>query len=389
MRAMRRAETSPSIAGRLPTTRITTLVKGYFLNLSGHFFTETILIGVLLLVVPRIALGGPRLEERATDTSTSTWCASNASWCSEAPSLDYSTILTASGGWPESRHLEWDHGLARLSEGIERARGRGDVFEQKLLVAELAHLRSRVALERSKEVAQRAANAIEDSSPERQRSARPAHEGREYALQAVELYSDLRVRFPNHAMADFVLSAIGQTNVRLQRIAEATEAFTELVERHAESPFAADAWLALGEIRFDAGAYEQALAAYSKAEDKRSRVYRFALYKQGWSYYKLSRWQSAMFKFETLLSLLACGTPAGVDRLFDEGAIQGFVKAYSHLHDVRGARFVISGLVEHRLQAPQLRWYGTGPSTTTRPPCFVMSAGTPCSRSRLPRVHGH
>ncbi|QSQ14495.1 tetratricopeptide repeat protein [Myxococcus landrumensis] len=175
---------------------------------------------------------------------------------------------------------------------------------------------------------------------------------KEYGKLAVEQYTKIVQEHPKFERTDEVLFFLGQYLMEEGQERKALVAFKRLVEKHPQSKFIPDAYLAFGEYYFNNSKgkrpeLEKALVAYKKAaEFPESQVYAFALYKQGWCHFNLGDYEAAKDRFKTVVLY---GELAGANAVEKDGGKSGrgslvreartdYVRAYSHQGDVAQAR---------------------------------------------------
>ena len=82
--------------------------------------------------------------------------------------------------------------------------------------------------------------------------------------------------------------------------------FTELVEKHPDSPYVSQAWLRLGDIRFAAQRWNESSEMYAHAAESPDPEMRaIAWFKRGWSEYDQDRWSDAAAAFREVLDVYA------------------------------------------------------------------------------------
>ncbi|WP_169833719.1 tetratricopeptide repeat protein [Caldithrix abyssi] len=118
--------------------------------------------------------------------------------------------------------------------------------------------------------------------------------------KAIELYDRLLKEFPTSKYADAALYTKAWLLERMGRGEESRKVYREVVEKYPESPFAPEAYMRLAEYYFapreDKKDEQQIVIELQKAIQlyknvlryKKSKRYDEALYKLGWSYYKLA-----------------------------------------------------------------------------------------------------
>ncbi|MFM2152969.1 MAG: hypothetical protein RL199_1404, partial [Pseudomonadota bacterium] len=126
----------------------------------------------------------------------------------------------------------------------------------------------------------------------------------------IALYRDLLARFPDYRLADTVMALLGWCLGEEGRLAEARDVYAGLVERFPKSPHVAEAWVRLGEFDFDEAegdgeadkTLRRAAEEYGHAVQFRdSPLYDKALYKLGWTWYRLNELTKAVDAFVDLV----------------------------------------------------------------------------------------
>jgi len=168
----------------------------------------------------------------------------------------------------------------------------------------------------------------------------------EFQGRAILRYKELVKRFPNYKRVDEVLFFLGHNYWEAGKDQEALAAYKTLITRFPKSKFVPDAWLAFGEWYFNHSEgkrdmLEKALDAYTRAAAfPESRVYGFAVYKQGWCLYNLGNYPGAADKFKATVfygELAQNVANANKTALIRE-ARKDFVLAYSHYGDPTQAK---------------------------------------------------
>lgn len=162
---------------------------------------------------------------------------------------------------------------------------------------------------------------------------------------AIEQYRTIVGKYPKYERMDEVLFFLGHNMWEAQKFKEATTAYLKLIKDYSKSKYLPDAYLAVGQYHFNnskgqRSALEDALEAFKKASTfTESKVYGFALYMQGWSYFNLGDYRSAldMFKAVVFFGELQGKSDARTTALSKE-ARKDYVVAYSHVGDVMGAK---------------------------------------------------
>lgn len=140
---------------------------------------------------------------------------------------------------------------------------------------------------------------------------------------SIARYRELLARFPDSALADAALYLLGYCLEKEGAFEEALASYRQLIRRFPRSKFAIEGWLRIGEHHFDSaddGALAKAAEAYAAATaDPAHPLYDKALYKLGWTWYRLDRLDEAVEAFVKLASHYtrpaADGAPGGGDLL--------------------------------------------------------------------------
>jgi TolA-binding protein len=122
--------------------------------------------------------------------------------------------------------------------------------------------------------------------------------------QAIALYRQYLAEFPRRANADTVLYALSRAHDGVGEADQALTVLDDLVRRYPQSAVAGEAQFRRGERLFvtrDYAAAEQAYAAVV-ARGEGNEFYEQALYKQGWSRFKLGLYEECLEPFLGVLS---------------------------------------------------------------------------------------
>ncbi len=146
----------------------------------------------------------------------------------------------------------------------------------------------------------------------------PPPEPKQRYDRPIQLYRDLIARFPEYRLLDGVYYLLGYVYEKQDQIDDARDTYLALIGRFPKSRFVPEAWVRMGEYYFEsAGAdvnaeLHKAIAAYSKVmEFPDHPLYDKAMYKLGWSYYRLAdeqhpeNFQSAVETFVQLIDFYA------------------------------------------------------------------------------------
>ncbi len=123
--------------------------------------------------------------------------------------------------------------------------------------------------------------------------------------KSIALYRRLIAQFPQYALNDASWYLLGYCLEKQNQVDEGLSAYQSLIAAYPRSRFATEAWVRIGEHWFDdyeredalqlsADAYEQAIL------DRGHPLYDKALYKLGWVYYRMDRFDEAVDRFVLL-----------------------------------------------------------------------------------------
>ncbi|MFZ5470775.1 MAG: tetratricopeptide repeat protein [Myxococcota bacterium] len=120
--------------------------------------------------------------------------------------------------------------------------------------------------------------------------------------RSIALYRQLINRFPAYRLNDGAYYLLGYCLEKQNQFEESRAAYQELIAKYPKSKFTTEAWVRIGEYYFDAYNEENALAraaeAYEQAvTDASHALYDKALYKLGWTYYRMDRFEDAVDRF--------------------------------------------------------------------------------------------
>ncbi|MBK9519020.1 MAG: tetratricopeptide repeat protein [Anaeromyxobacter sp.] len=146
----------------------------------------------------------------------------------------------------------------------------------------------------------------------REEARRAMAEGREPPPEPVKsyapsiaLYQRLLTGFPDYRFTHGITYLLAYCLGEMGQGQEAQLAYQALIERYPDSAFVPEAWVRLGDWHFD----EVAADSLQKSAQAFSRMYAFpdhplyarAIYKLGWTYYRMDQYQEAVESFTRLL----------------------------------------------------------------------------------------
>jgi cellulose synthase operon protein C len=122
---------------------------------------------------------------------------------------------------------------------------------------------------------------------------------------SIAVYRRLQTQFPTYRFNDGVTYLLGYCLEKQNDFTQSRKTYLELIARYPRSRFATEAWVRIGEYYFDEYTQPNALAnaadAYEHAIlDANHPLYDKALYKLGWTYYRMDRFDEAVARFLTL-----------------------------------------------------------------------------------------
>lgn len=266
------------------------------------------------------------------------------------PQLQYERFRRKIAFQVEKKRDQQIEGLKRL---LDMGGDENEIPDLKFRLGELYYEKAQFYFFRGNEAEDAALRAKSPPARESARAEKKRYlrEHKIWLQRALNLYQDIREKYPKYARMPEVLFALGQSYWSQQRFQSAIEAYAELIRNFRDSPLVAEAWLAFGEFYFDEGDIHKALKSYEKAaEDKRSRVYGFALYKQAWCYYNLGEWRQALRKFEsTVMYSQLAEELSGENKIaLGREAQKDWIRAYAHIGNAKRAPYRLAELLDEK-----------------------------------------
>ena len=127
--------------------------------------------------------------------------------------------------------------------------------------------------------------------------------------RSIAIYRRLLSDFPNYRLNDGATYLLGYCLEKSNNFEEGKAAYEQLIARYPHSKFATEAWVRIGEYYFDSNeptALAAAAHAYENAvADTKHPLYDKALYKLGWTYYRMDRFDDAVTRFFQLVDYYA------------------------------------------------------------------------------------
>lgn len=124
--------------------------------------------------------------------------------------------------------------------------------------------------------------------------------------KSIALYRRLINDFPDYKLNDASWYLLGYCEEKQEDFEKARQSYEQLIARYPKSKFTTEAWVRIGEYYFDAydvaDALTRAADAYEHAvADTKHPLYDKALYKLGWVYYRMDRFDDAVARFIALV----------------------------------------------------------------------------------------
>jgi len=132
----------------------------------------------------------------------------------------------------------------------------------------------------------------------------PDEPQRDYS-KSVALYRRLLAGFPDYRFQHGIQYLLAYSLGEMGRQDESVRAYAQLIQRYPASPFVPEAWVRLGDFWFDdvkPDALKKAADAYGRVKAwPEHPLYPRALYKLGWTWYRLDDYEQAVDAFTKLL----------------------------------------------------------------------------------------
>ncbi len=219
-------------------------------------------------------------------------------------------------------------------------------------------------------------------------------EAQDYNRRAVQLYEWFLRDFPKDPKIDQALFFLGYNYFELNQPERGKDYYTRLTKEYPRSSYIEESNFALGEYYFERELWPDALKHYSAvANNKRARLYSFALYKTAWCQYKTGQVRPALVSLEKVIRAgrvakgdkdgsaggisrirlateaqkdlvvfyAEAGTPQGARSYFEEIAgekatytlLEKLAYYYSDTGNREGARLIFRDLIQERPHAPK------------------------------------
>jgi TolA-binding protein len=134
--------------------------------------------------------------------------------------------------------------------------------------------------------------------------------------KSVALYRKLIGQFPDYRLNDGAYYLLGYCLEKQNDFETSRETYQQLIARYPKSKFTTEAWVRIGEYWFDnysdENALPQAAVAYTEAiKDTAHPLYDKALYKLGWTYFRMDNFEAAVTRFLDLVDYYQSKTREG------------------------------------------------------------------------------
>jgi len=133
----------------------------------------------------------------------------------------------------------------------------------------------------------------------------PPEEPQHDYSKSVALYRKILADFPNYPLSDATQYLLAYSLGEMGQQDESIRSYALLIQRHPKSSFVPEAWVRIGDFWFDdlrPGSLTRAADAYSRMQAYPAHpLFTRALYKLGWTYYRLDEYEQAVDAFTKLL----------------------------------------------------------------------------------------
>lgn len=136
----------------------------------------------------------------------------------------------------------------------------------------------------------------------------------DYNRKAIQLYEWFLRDFPQDPKVDQALFFLGYNYFELEQPEKGKDYYKRLTSQFPNSSYIEESYFALGEYYFDREKWSEALKHYEfVANNKRARLFSFALYKLAWCQYKTGKVKDALLSLEKVIRAgrVAKGTQDG------------------------------------------------------------------------------
>ncbi len=132
----------------------------------------------------------------------------------------------------------------------------------------------------------------------------PNEKGSESIKRASKIYTKIELDFPKFANMDAVLFNNAFALQQLGQIKQSEALYLKLITKFPKSDLIPDGTLAVGELLYDQGKFQEALTHFLAVEKfPKSRVHSYAMYKSAWSYYNIRESDQGIKKLVQVVKL--------------------------------------------------------------------------------------
>lgn len=216
----------------------------------------------------------------------------------------------------------------------------------------------------------------------------------DYNRKSVQLYEYFLRDFPKDPKVDQALFFLGYNYFELNQPEKGKDYYRRLTNEFPQSPYVEESNFALGEYYFEREMWKEALKHYAAvAQNKRARLFSFALYKMAWCQYKTGEVKEALHSLERVIRAgrvakgsqdqsaggvsrirlateaqkdlvvfyAEAGTPQGARSYFEEIAgekqvfplLEKLAYYYADVGNRDGARYIFRDLITERPNSPK------------------------------------
>lgn len=165
-------------------------------------------------------------------------------------------------------------------------------------------------------------------------------EPKRHLQNAIQLYDRIESAWPHFNRMDEVLFNSGFAHQQLGKAERAESRFLKLIRTYSESPLIPEAYLSVGEMKFQQRKFSDALkyfVAIEKYPD--STVYPYGLYKAAWSHYNLRDAERGIKSLEAVIKYGRFVKDQGIDSRLDlrKEALTDLALFYEDVYEAKNA----------------------------------------------------
>lgn len=163
----------------------------------------------------------------------------------------------------------------------------------------------------------------------------------------INIYKKLLTKFKTTPQSDSLYYVLGYSLYDNGNIEDALTYFEELLQRYAKTKFKDEVLFRIGEIKFDLGDFDESISTYNiLLSNPNSPYFEKALYKTGWSYYKLEDYKTAIKYFTEIVDRHTIkGVPDFEKDGIAKAAYDNIVSALSHNKDHDSLMAALKGIL--------------------------------------------